>query len=281
MTTDERIELIDNPQFPSVLVCQECEHCGLISKDLSLSRISKRCSNCGKQGPRTLYPDVVPISLLKQVGHFYKAGYLAEQTQIEQLQNEIEGLTKKQIKTTTLRNCARQLKGLYRTGSEDEYKRMLSHVEKTLGIKEAIDKTLTKLVFFREIQPEYGVVIIYSCSMAERLLYDLLVELRCRCLNADRDAAHKIVDRRKGGLRDRLQLFEDMSDTDIEKLLVILGYKDWKSDWNKLRRYRNNILHKGAARIGASEAGIAFDFAINAPWVFGQLRNNLLGKSKS
>jgi len=276
MTTDERIELIDNPQFPSVFACQECEHCGLISKDLSLSRVSKPCSNCGKLGPRTLYPDIVSVSLLEQVGYFYKSGHLAEQSRIEQLQNEIEGLTKKRLKTSTLRSCSRQLKKLYKTGSENEYKKMLSHIENTLGVKEALEKTLTKLIFFREIQHEYGAVILYSCALAERVLYEMLVEIRCRLLSSNREDAHSIVSRRKGGVRDRLQLLEDMCDTDMSELLPNLGYKDWERDWNKLTKYRNNILHKGAARIGASEGGVAFDFAINATWVFAQVRNRLL-----
>lgn len=276
MTTDERIELIDDPQFPSVFACQECEHCGLISKDLSLTRISKPCSNCRKPGPRTIYPDIVSVSLLEQVGHFYKSGHLAKQSKIEQLQNEIESLTKKRIKTNTLRNCSRQLKKLYRTGSENEYKKMLSHIENTLGVKKALEKTLTKLLFFREIQHEYGAVILYSCALAERLLYEMLVEIRCRLLRSNQEDAHSIVSRRKGGLKNRLQLLEDMCDTDMAKLLPSLSYKEWERDWNKLTKYRNNILHKGAARIGASEAGVAFDFAINAPWVFAQVRNHLL-----
>lgn len=276
MTPDERIKLIEGRQFPSIFSYQECGHCGLISNDLSLARVMKPCSSCGKPGPRGIYPDIVSISLLEQVGHFYKAGHSAEQTQIERLQNEIEDLTSKKLRATTLRNCSQQLKQIYRTGSDTEYKKMLMHVKNTLGVNVSLEKTLMTLLHFREIQPDYGAVVLYSCAMLECLLYELLIELRCRRLTAARDAAHTIVRRRKGGLRDRLQLLQDMCDTDLAELLPKLGYQDWERDWRKLSKCRNDILHKGAARIGASQADMAFDLAINATWVFAQVRNYLL-----
>ena len=64
---------------------------------------------------------------------------------------------------------------------------MLTHIENTLGVKEELEKTLIKLVFFREIQDEYGAVILYSCAMAERLLYEMLVEIRYRLLRSNRE----------------------------------------------------------------------------------------------
>jgi len=279
--TNERISLINSGQFPSVLSYEKCDSCGLVANDLGLIRVKAQCPNCGAEGPRLLYPDVVSMTLLEAIGHFYRAAHVASESQLKQLQSAVEDVTGKRPQARALTSVTSQLRRMYAShgGSQQAYNRLLKHASNTLGAKDAsvLRDILPQLVFFTGAQPEHVTVVLHTCALVEHLFQEVLVELRHRRLGATYPAARDYVGTKRRGLRQLMDLLRDMLDVDLDGLVVDLGYAEWNASWTKLRKRRNDFLHGGLAPISSAEADEAFDVAVNSSWVFAQLRNRLLG----
>lgn len=281
MDTNDRIRLISSAQFPSVLSYEECDTCGLVVNNVRLIRVKERCPNCGAAGPRSLYPDVVSMTLLKAIGHFYQAAHAASESQLKQLQTAVEDLTGKRLEARTLRSVASQLRRVYTRhgGSQQGYDKLVEHTCNLLDVNDVsvLDDIIPTLVFFTDAQPEHVTVVLHTCTLVEHLLQEVLVELRHRRRGATYPAARDFVCTTRGGLGQRMELMRDMLDVDLNRLVADLGYAEWNANWAGLTRIRNRFLHHGHARISSAEADQAFDVAVNSSWVFAQVRNRLLG----
>ena len=279
--TNERISLASNAQFPSVFSYEECDSCGLVVNDIRLVRVKEQCPNCGATGPRSLYPDVVSMTLLKAIGHFYRGAHVASERQIMRLQSAVEDLTGKRLGARALRGVASQLRRVYTRhgGSQQGFEKLVEHTCNMLGVDDgsALQKIIPKLVFFTDAQPEHITVLLHTCTLVEHLLQEVLVELRHRRLGATYPDARAFVCTKRGGLGQRAGLLRDMLDVDLNRLVADLGYREWNMSWTRLITLRNRFLHSGLARVSSAEADQSFDVAVNSSWVFAQVRNRLLG----
>jgi hypothetical protein len=283
--TNERIDLISSGQFPSVLSYEECDSCGLIVNDSGLILVKEPCPSCGAAGPRSLYPDVVSMVLLKAIGHFYQEAHVASESQLKKLQSAVGDLTGQRPAARTLRSAAAELRRLYSRygGSKEAYDKLIKHACNALHAKDAsvLQDIIPTLVFFTDAQPEHVTVVLHTCTLVEHLLQEVLVDLRHRRLGATYPAARDFVYTKRGGLWQRMELLRDMLDVDLNSLVADLGYAGWNSSWTKLTKRRNDFLHRGLARMASTEADEAFDVAVNSSWVFAQVRNRLLGTRAS
>ena len=253
----------------------KCPHCFMILSDLSLTEIKKKCPNCGKVGPREIFPRVSQIKIIEMIQSTIQNAELKYDKQIENLVIKMKVYTQELNTKESIESLLSETKDW--GGAFDEqirYFREKYELSEEKAVKMVVDLTLSTQV---TLEHKYTVILAITLfeSFFSQLLKDLIIKNE-----GTYKLAEDIVDI-LFSYKAYLDLFSKLTKDSFEKALGnVKTDKDYYKKLEVLKRERNNFVHGDPWAISRADACNAFDFALSSVRVFKELNNKYCAVSK-
>lgn len=269
-------ELASNATWVAAVTFCECPFCGFLSRELDLDMPRVPCPKCRKSGePRSLFPDMSSVRLLRMVSYFYARSCEREEERRDELVHDLQRSVGRAFDCATAVRAADEVHRLY-AASRDDYDRLLGVIRKQLDLQPAENagRVFALLAQFSETNEEHQICVLLTAALLETLLGELLVRMHVRA-GSGWGAARRDLEQRLRGYDKRKREFGQLAGIGLCEAISGAGVPRFYDDWQVLRELRNRFLHGFPYVIDRMAAENAFELAKNCFGMFAYLQNRL------
>jgi len=274
LTNQQLAKKLSMSSMTTILSCPKCNY---VTKSMELSNTQIPCPNCGIAGiSRNIFPHLSSLKLLKMIGYFYvKACNRTEdkETELVNFLREKTGQTyTPRFVTDTIRKIQNfNQKNGKKQSADDEILKIIQDCL-LLRSREEANEVFVPLYGYNDTFEEHKVIVMLTCTLLEKLFYDLLIIIYTNKGMSMTDIVKKLEYR---NFQYRHNAFKEVTNTSLKKAIKqYTMLHRFYQDWECVRNARNDFVHKTPYAIGVSTAEKAFNLAKNAFSLFAQLQNN-------
>jgi hypothetical protein len=209
------------------------------------------------------------------VAYFYAKAYDRVENLQDKLVNDLYDKVGQIYEPEFAIKTVSEIQNLYKKSGKGqaEYDQMLEIIRKHLCLQsiEEVKSVFVTLFRYSDTFEEHKVVVILTCTLLERLFSNLLT-LILTCKGMTRTEAIKKI-RKLGDFKKRCKEFKDATGISLEETIGKCSIPNFFSDWQEVRKARNNFVHGTPYAIGVTTSEKAFNLAKNAFSVFAYLQN--------
>ena len=254
-----------------------CPRCNYVAKSKELTNPQIPCPKCGITGiTRYIFPDSSSLKLLEMIGYFYVKACDRIEDKKAKLVNVLREKTGQTYEPQFITETIRKIQNFYQKHGEKQsgYDEILKIIQECLLLQssEEADKVFVPLFGYSDTFEEHKVVVILTCTLLEKLFYDLLVLIYTRKGMSWSEAEKKV--QRLDNFPRRCSSFKEETNLSLEEASNQYStLHRFFQDWSNVRKARNTFVHGSPYIIKVSTAEKAFNLAKNAFSLFAYLQN--------